>query len=107
MFTNELPLEVIENGRHGASITPDVIKLFVLLLADDIVLLSETPVGLQIQLNILHVATCTYQLKSSMKKSNIVVFGKGGYQRYMFFRWGNDACCKLLQIPWYICFHWP
>ena len=80
MFINELALEIIENVRHGATLTPDVLEFFfILLLADDIVLLSEMPVGLQIQLNSLHRATCTYQLKINMKKSNIVVFRKGGY----------------------------
>ena len=35
LFINELALEVIENGRHGATLTPDVAELFILLLADD------------------------------------------------------------------------
>ena len=86
LFINELALDIIETGRHGATLIPDVIELFILLLADDIVLLSETPVGLQIQLNSLHRAACTYQLKINMKKSNIVVFRNGGYQA------GRERC---------------
>ena len=49
VFMNELALEVIENRSHGAALIPDVIELFKLLLAGDIVLLSETPAGLQTQ----------------------------------------------------------
>ena len=41
--------------------------------------LSETPVGLHTQLNSLHIPACTYQLTVHMKKTNIVVFRKGGY----------------------------
>ena len=53
LFINVFALEIIETGRHGATLTPDVVELFILSMADDIVLLSETPVGLQTQLNSL------------------------------------------------------
>ena len=48
-FINELALEVIQNGRNGAVFTNDYLELFILLLADDVVLLSETVTGLQTQ----------------------------------------------------------
>ena len=79
LFINELALEIIENGRHGAILSPDITELFILLLADDIVLLSETPVGLQTQLNKLYSAASRLELRVNMAKSNIVVFRKGGY----------------------------
>ena len=50
-----------------------------MLLADDVVLLSETVIGLQTQLNSLQRASSSLQLKVNMGKSNIVVFRKGGY----------------------------
>ena len=53
LFINELALDIIENGKHG--VTFDVIELFILLFADDIVLLSTTVVGLQRQLNNLYI----------------------------------------------------
>ena len=43
LFINDLALEIIENGRLGATLTPDV-ELCFLLLTDNIVLLSETPI---------------------------------------------------------------
>jgi hypothetical protein len=79
LFINELAVEVIRNGRHGVNMSLDAFELFILLLADDVVLLSETVVGLQRQLNNLHQAALNLQLKVNMKKSNIVVFRKGGY----------------------------
>jgi hypothetical protein len=79
LIINELAVEVIRNGRHGVNMSLDAFELFILLLADDVVLLSETVVGLQRQLNNLHQAALNLQLKVNMKKSNIVVFRKGGY----------------------------
>ena len=78
LFINELALEVIQNGRHGASFINDYFELFILQLAD-VVLLSETVTGLQTQLNSLQRASSSLQLKVNMSKSNIVVFRKGGY----------------------------
>ena len=49
LFINDLAADIIKNGRHGIQLLPDMIKLFILLFADDIVLLSDTIVGLQNQ----------------------------------------------------------
>ena len=79
LFINELTLEVINNGRHGANFVTEWLELFILLLADDVMLVAETVVGLQTQLNSLYRASVSLQLKVNMKKSNIIVFRKGGY----------------------------
>ena len=106
LFISEFALEIIENGRHGTTLTPDVIVLFILLLADDIVFFSETPVGLHIQLNSLHRAACTYHQHDmiNMKKSNIVVFRQAGYLAARG-RWFFDGemmpvvnSCKYLRV---------
>ena len=77
LFINDLALEITRGGRHG--VTFDLVEIFLLLFADDIVLVSETPIGLQTQLNNLYLATCNLELKVNMDKSNIIVFRKGGY----------------------------
>jgi hypothetical protein len=79
LFINELAIDVIKQGRHGVTFTMDTFELFILLLADDVVLLSETPVGLQRQLDSLYRAACRLSLKVNLDKSNIVVFRNGGY----------------------------
>jgi hypothetical protein len=79
LFINELTSEVVNNGRHGAHFTRDILEIFILLLADDVVLLSEIVIGLQTQLNNLCRAAASLQLKVNMLKSNIIVFRKGGY----------------------------
>jgi hypothetical protein len=79
LFINELTIEVINKGRHGARFTIDFMELFIMLLADDVVLFSETVVGLQTQLNNLKNSADKLQLRVNMDKSNIIVFRKGGY----------------------------
>jgi hypothetical protein len=79
LFINELALEVIRKGRHGATFSYDYFELFILLLADDVALLSETVIGLQTQLNSLCCAASALHLKVNLNKSNIIVFRKGGY----------------------------
>ena len=79
IFINEQALEVVENGRHGASFINNYFELFILLLADNVVLLSETVIGLQTQLNSLQKALSSLQLNVNMSKSNIAVFRKGDY----------------------------
>ena len=79
LFINELTTEVVANGRHGARFTTDILQIFILLLADDVALMSETVVGLQNQLNSLDRAATRLQLRVNMTKSNIIVFRKGGY----------------------------
>ena len=72
LFINEPSLDIINNGRHGVCLSSDFVQL-VILFADDMILLSQTVVGLQTQLNSLFCAVSRLQLKVNMNKSNIVV----------------------------------
>ena len=71
-----------------------LVEIFILLFADDILLLSETAVGLQNQLNILYRSFEKLQLKVNFDKSNITVFLKGGYlaAHEKWFRGKNRSC---------------
>ena len=91
IFINELTREVISKGKHGVTLSQELFELFILLLADDVVLLSETVVGLQNQLNCLHRTAVSLNLTVNLEKSNIVVFRKGGYlaARERWFYAGN------------------
>ena len=79
MFINEIAEEVTQRGCHGVQFLPDMMELFILLFADDIVLLSDTVVGLQNQLNILASKAAELDLHVNLEKSNIVIFRNGGY----------------------------
>ena len=54
LFINELALDIIKGGKYGSVLTSTIAEISILLFADDILLLSETAVGLQNQLNILY-----------------------------------------------------
>ena len=79
IFINELSLEIIQNGKHGANISFELIELFLLLFADDMALIAETVVGLQTQLNNLYAASLRLNLTVNMEKTGIIVCRKGGY----------------------------
>ena len=91
LFINELALDSINNGRHGVSLSSDFVQLVILLFAADMILLSETVIGLQTQLNSLFRAVSRLQLKVNMNKSNMVVFRKKGYLGARE-RWIYDDC---------------
>lgn len=79
LFINDLASEIICKGKHGIQMVPDLLELFILLFADDIVLLSDTVVGLQNQLNILAHKANDMDLEVNLEKSNIIIFRNGGY----------------------------
>ena len=63
-----------------------------MLLADDAVLLSGTPVGLQNPVNILIMFAESYNMKVNRAKTKIVVFRKGEYlARNEFWTFGETA----------------
>jgi hypothetical protein len=79
LFINEIAIDIINNGRHGATISFEYIELLILLFADDLVLLAETVIGLQTQLNNLFTTAKRLELNVNLGKTDIVVFRKGGY----------------------------
>ena len=53
LFINEIASSVEQQGMHGIQLLPGLMEIFLLLFADDIVLISDTPRGLQNQLDVL------------------------------------------------------
>ena len=79
LLINVLTLDIMNNGKHGVQLHPDITELFIMLFADDVVLLSYTPVGLLHQLNLLARNADPLDLTVNLERSNIVVFRNGGY----------------------------
>ena len=74
MFINELANEIIQKGKHGLSVSPDLIQMLFMLFADDVILLSFTITGLPHQLNILNDTGNNLGLDVNLSKLNVVVF---------------------------------
>ena len=70
---------VRSHGKHGIQLLPGACEIFALLFADDIVLLSSTPTGLQNQLNSLEEISKNLNLKVNVDKTRVMVFRRGGY----------------------------
>ena len=79
LFINELTKEMTSGGKHGIQLSPDLTELLILLFADDVVLVSDTVVGLQNQLNLLCQVSKRLDLVINLDKSDIVIFRKGGF----------------------------
>ena len=86
LFINELAKEVARNGKHGVQMIPNAVEIMLLLFADDLVLISQTPLGLQNQLNQLEIQTKRLGLIVNLEKTKIMVFRKGGHLS-KFERW--------------------
>ena len=76
MFLNDLEEEFITHGIEGIDI--GLIKLFILLYADDIVIFSSDAEGLQNGLNLLELYSKRWKLKVNTEKTKVMVFRKGG-----------------------------
>ena len=63
---------------HGIQLLPGLVEIFLLLFADDIVLISDTPRGLQNQLDVLSSACKDLYLHINTDKTKVMVFRKGG-----------------------------
>ena len=78
-FINELAVELSKNGKHGIQLIPGATEIFMLLFADDVILLSSTPAGLQNQLNHLKIEADRLYLTVNLDKTNMMVFRMGGH----------------------------
>ena len=79
LLINELANEVEQHGKHGITLSPYLIQILIMLFADDVLLISNTVVGLQQQLNILRNAAHKLNLLVNRGKSKIIIFRNGGH----------------------------
>ena len=77
-FFNELAIEVSITGKHSVHLIPGTTESSLLLFADDVILLSNTIVGLQNQLDSLKREANRSYLAVNLEKTNMV-FRMGGH----------------------------
>ena len=83
------------HGKHGVQFLPGKSEIFALLFADDIVLLSTTPTGLQRQLDSLSNVSRRLGLTVNTGKTKVMVFRRGGFLGRGE-RWSLDD--KILEV---------
>ena len=79
LLITEVAKRVAEKGRAGYQFIPGAPQIYSLLFADDIVLISTTPIGLQNQLNSLKTASDEIGLSVNLDKTKVMTFRKGGF----------------------------
>ena len=76
LYVNDFEINFVKN--NCPSIEWQMINIFLLMYADDMVILAETPSGLQSMLNTLYKYTREWDLNVNVPKTKIVVFRNGG-----------------------------
>ena len=79
ILINKVARKIAEKGRAGYQFVTGGKEIFSLLFADDIVLVSLTPSGLQNQLNNLKIESEKLGLEVNLNKTKAVIFRGGGY----------------------------
>ena len=79
LLITEVADKVKIKGKHGFQFLPGLQEIFLLLFADDICLLSTTPIGLQNQIDNLEKASSNLGLTVNLNKTKIMVFRRGGH----------------------------
>ena len=102
LLINELSFDIMNNGNHGVQLHPDITELFMVLFADDVVLLSYTPVGLQHQLNLLARNADALDLTVNLEKSNFCVFRNGGFLARCEKWYYKDSVVKVVNAYKYL-----
>ncbi len=62
---------------NGVQLSPDLIEIFILMFADDVVFFSESVIGLQRQINVLETYCKKWALNVNLDKTKIMVFKRG------------------------------
>jgi hypothetical protein len=101
-FINELAIEMSKRGKHGIQLIPGAIEIFMLLFADDVILMSCTAIGLQHQLNVLREEADRLQLRVNLDKTNIIVFRMGGYLSAREIWWYGNVNVKVTNAYKYL-----
>ena len=76
LFINDLEVYLQQNQDAGLSL--EQLSIYLLLFADDAVILSDSIQGLQSSLNYLEMYCNKWNLSVNIDKTKIVVFRKGG-----------------------------
>ena len=99
-FLFAMYLNDFENALNSADtgLTIGQVKLFLLLYADDAVIISETPEKLQEAINELHVYCNYWKLKLNTEKSRIVVFKSGPVSRNESWKYGDAQLSTTTRI---------
>ena len=79
LLISEVADFVRENGKHSIQLLPGFEQIFPLLFADNVVLVSSTPGGLQKKINNFEKASESLGLSVNLDKTKVMIFRKEGH----------------------------
>ena len=97
LLIKELANETALKGKHGITLSPDILQILIMLFADDVVLLSNTIAGLHCWLNVLRDTAKRLHLVVNFEKSQVVIFRNGGYIAAREKRFNDDMKLKIVN----------
>ena len=99
LFLSDLP-EIFSNDCHPVELCD--LKLNCLMFADDLVLISQSAIGLQKCMNNLNAYCEKWCLTINTDKTKVIIFNKGGnkFSKYSF--WLNDTTIDIVQNYCYL-----
>ena len=77
IFINQLSDKMSESGIKGLQFFPEITEILLMLFADDVILFSDTVVGLQRQQSILEYFCDDFHVEVNTTKIKVVVFKNG------------------------------
>ena len=90
LFMNDLPQYLKESKSPGVMLGNRTINC--LMYADDLLIISPSPEGLQQSLNVIQRHAQQWKLKLNTKKSNIIIFsGNGQNKNNIDFKYNNET----------------
>lgn len=107
LYVNDLQSYLVERGCTPLTIgdeqTRVMLKLLMLLYADDTVILSDTAEGLQKALDVLSLYCTEWKLQVNSSKTKVIVFSKRKLRRYPVFLFEGEIldrvdCFKYLGV---------
>lgn len=101
LFLSDIERYFIERGAKGLNID-GFNEVSLLMYADDLVLLSDSPVDMNKKLSILYQYTVENKLKVNISKSKIMCFRRGGYGRDQDVFWFNNLPLEVVNEYLYL-----
>ena len=97
LYLNDLEIVLVSNGFRGVTCASSgdieqaqiLLKLFTLLYADNMILITDSAEDLQNGLNIFHLNCNQWKLKMKISKTKIVISGKGRPATGIIFHYDN------------------
>ena len=102
LFMTEISIEINKRGLDGITFINNFDTIFHLLFADDIILVSDSVIGLQNQINVLESQSIRLGLSINENKTEIVIFRKGGYIAKNEKWYYGNKCLKIVNAYRYL-----